>query len=71
MEERDTGNKWPDERNQYKGIVEWFSKGDDFLAVILKNRTQLIGFINKSKINDKIYNFGYVFHSEFPRNELT
>ena len=63
MEERDTGNKWPDERYQYKGIVSWFSKGDDFLAVILKSRTQLIGFINKSKIDDGIYNFGYVFHS--------
>ncbi|MHA2009753.1 MAG: GNAT family N-acetyltransferase [Promethearchaeota archaeon] len=65
MEERDTGNKWPDERDQYKGIVEWFSKGDEFLAVILKNKTQLIGFINKSKTDDRIYNFGYVFHSAY------
>ena len=65
MEERDTGNKWPDERNQYKGIIDWFSKGDDFLAVILKIESRLIGLISKPKIEDRIYNFGYVFHSAY------
>ena len=44
MEEQDTGSGWPDERNQYKGIVEWFSNGDDYIAVILKDKNQLIGF---------------------------
>ena len=65
MEEKDTGNRWPDERDQYKGIVEWFSNRDDYIAVIIKDKNQLIGFINKSVTRDKEFNFGYVFHSEF------
>lgn len=65
LEERDTGHRWPDAREEYKGIIEWFSKGDDFLAVVLNENTQVIGLIAKEKHKNESFGFGYVFHSDF------
>lgn len=40
---------WPNSLNEYKMIVEEWSKGDDHLAVVLKSNNKLIGFIVSQK----------------------
>lgn len=65
MEERDTGNKWPNEQKKYKEILEWFSQGDDYLAVVLKESNQVFGLIAKEKQEEGSFGFGYVFHSDY------
>ncbi len=58
---------WPNSQEEYKKIADWFAKGDDFVAVVLKTEKKLIGWIakarNKKKENE--FNFGYIFHSDF------
>lgn len=56
---------WPNNLEEYKGIVEGFAKGDDFLAVVLKENSKLIGLILKAKRDEEEYEFGYNFHSDF------
>ena len=58
---------WPNNPEEYKKIAEWFAKGDDFVAVVLKEEDKLIGWIAKGKIENKknAYNLGYIFHSPF------
>ena len=58
---------WPSNQEEYKGIAEWFVKGDDFAAILLKEEEKLIGWIAKGKIENKenAYNLGYIFHSSF------
>lgn len=56
---------WPTNLEEYKGIVENFAKSDDFLAVILKENKKLIGLIFKAQKEDKKFEFGYNFHSDF------
>ena len=61
----------PNNLEEYKGIVEWFARGDDFVAVILKEEKKLIGFISKGKKEEKKkeFDFGYIFHSDFHGKE--
>lgn len=56
---------WPDSPEVYKGIVESWSKNDDFLAVVLKENHKLIGFISLPKKEEGIFDFGFVFHPEY------
>lgn len=56
---------WPNNLEEYKGIVERFAKGDDFLAVVLKENSKLIGLVVKTKKKEKHYEFGYNFHDDF------
>ena len=58
---------WPSNLEEYKGIAELFAKGDDFVAVILKEEEKLIGWIAKGKLENKYnaYNLGYIFHTPF------
>jgi len=58
---------WPSSIEDYKGIAEWFAKGDSFVAVILRNEMKLIGWIAKprSEKEENEYNFGYIFHSNY------
>lgn len=56
---------WPSNLEEYKGIVENFVKGDDFLAVILKEEQKLIGLVVKTKKDDEEYEFGYNFHFNY------
>ena len=44
---------WPSNQEEYKGIAEWFVKGDDFAAILLKEEEKLIGWIAKGKIENK------------------
>ncbi len=56
---------WSDELEEYKEIVERFSKEDDFVAVILKENMKLIGLIFKPKKKDDEFEFGFNFHCDF------
>ena len=56
---------WPDSPDVYKGIVESWSKTDDFLAVVLKKNHKLIGFISLPKKEKEIFDFGFVFHPDY------
>lgn len=57
---------WPNNLEKYKGKEEWFAKGDEFVAVVLKEK-KLIGFISKGKKEGKVkeFDFGYIFQSNF------
>ncbi|MBY8984097.1 MAG: GNAT family N-acetyltransferase [Candidatus Lokiarchaeota archaeon] len=56
---------WPESPEAYKGIVNSWSKGNDFLAVILKGNNKLIGFISLPKRGNAEFDFGFVFHPDF------
>ncbi len=56
---------WPSNLEEYKSIVQNFSEGDDFVAVILKEPKKLIGLIFKAKKEDGRFEFGFNFHSDF------
>ncbi|MCE7741827.1 MAG: GNAT family N-acetyltransferase, partial [Candidatus Heimdallarchaeota archaeon] len=56
---------WPNNLEEYKSIVKNFSEGDDFVAVILKEEKKLIGLIFKAKKEEKRFEFGFNFHSDF------
>ena len=56
---------WPNDLEEYKGMVEDFAKGDDFLAVILKENMKLIGLIFKGKKEENTFEFGFNFHSDY------
>jgi RimJ/RimL family protein N-acetyltransferase len=56
---------WPTSAQEVKGMVEWFAKGDDYLAVCLKATGKLIGLIAIERRKDQegaVHNLGYVFH---------
>jgi RimJ/RimL family protein N-acetyltransferase len=57
--------QWPTSTEEVKGMVEWFAKGDDYLAVCLKATGKLIGLIAIERRKDQegpVHNLGYVFH---------
>ena len=56
---------WPTSTEEVKGMVEWFSKGADYLAVCLKATGKLIGLVAIERRKDQegaVHNLGYVFH---------
>ena len=56
---------WPDNQEDYMGIAEGFAKGDDFLAVVLKENSKLIGLIFKGDKGNGKYEFGFNFHYNY------
>ena len=61
---------WPNDLEEYKGMVEDFAKGDDFLAVILKENMKLIGLIFKGKKEENTFEFGFNFQRGTPQQSL-
>lgn len=60
--------QWPTSPEEIRRITEWFASGDHFLAVCLKDTSQLIGFValNPGEGEDsQEYNIGYVFHFNY------
>jgi ribosomal-protein-alanine N-acetyltransferase len=56
---------WPTATEELKGIAEWFSGGDEYLAVYLKPTDRLIGLIainRRGEQEGRMYNLGYIFH---------
>jgi RimJ/RimL family protein N-acetyltransferase len=62
---------WPDSPDQYETIADRWSKSDDFLAVVLKENQQLIGFIALPRKQNAEYGFGFVFHPAFHSRDYT
>ena len=56
---------WSNNLEEYKGTVEEFAKRDEFLAVVLKENSKLIGLIFKAKKEEEEYEFGFNFNSNF------
>jgi len=58
---------WPTSPEEIKRITEWFASGDSYLAVCLKATSRLIGFValNREQGDDRAFNLGYVFHSDY------
>ncbi len=57
--------QFPTLDKEVKGIVEWFSKGDNFLAVCELAHNKVIGYISLNGENDKEKDLGYCFSSVY------
>ena len=62
-------HQWPQTAEEIKGVVNWFGRGDSFVAIELKLEKKVIGFISlihNDKIKDeKVHSFGYVFNFNY------
>ena len=59
---------WPVSPEEIKGVVEWFTSGDSYLAVCLKDTYRFIGFVAlnpEQKEDCQELNLGYIFNSNF------
>ena len=56
---------WPDDLEVYKGMVQDLAKSDDFLAVVLKETKKLVGLIYKAAKENKKYEFGFNFNTDY------
>lgn len=56
-------HQFPTSENEIKGITEWFSKGDNFLAVCELACNKVIGYISLNGEIDKEKDLGYCFSS--------
>jgi [ribosomal protein S5]-alanine N-acetyltransferase len=56
---------WPTSEEEVQGMATWFSGGDSYLAVWLKETRKLIGLIaieRREGQEQRVHNLGYVFH---------
>jgi RimJ/RimL family protein N-acetyltransferase len=59
-------HKWPTDEQGVRGMANWFSKGERFVAVCLKSTGKLIGMISINPKEPGVeYGFGYVFHADY------
>ena len=59
---------WPTTPEDIQGVTHWFSSGDQYHAVCLKEGGQLIGFVAlnpESEADNRVFNLGYVFDADF------
>jgi RimJ/RimL family protein N-acetyltransferase len=59
---------WPTSEAEVKGMAEWFTSGDGYLAVCLKSTGALIGLLNihhRDKLEGRVHGLGYVFHPDY------
>lgn len=55
---------WPTDSEKIKEICNWFSQGDEFLAVRIKEGNLLVGFVSLNNTDiPKEKNLGYCLHS--------
>lgn len=55
---------WPTDSEKIKEICNWFSQGDEFLAVRIKVENLLVGFVSLNNTDvPKVKNLGYCLHS--------
>lgn len=60
--------KWPTDEEGVRGMANWFSEGERFVAVCLKDTGKLIGMISVNPNQEGIeYGLGYVFHTDYQR----
>lgn len=61
-------HQWPTSEEEIKKITEWFASGDGYLAVILKDEGQFVGFVSLSRGRNQDtgeMNLGYVFNFDY------
>ncbi len=60
-------HEWPTDAEEIQGAAEWFAGGDDYLAVCLKAKGKLIGFIalKPNEEEDGEFSLGYVFNPDY------
>ena len=61
-------HRWPTAESEVKGMAEWFSRGDGFLAACLKQTGKLIGLLVLNRELERegvVYNLGYVFNFDY------
>jgi [ribosomal protein S5]-alanine N-acetyltransferase len=61
-------HQWPTAKEEIRKVTEWFAGGDSFLAVCLKDTSQLIGFVSlnaEEGDGQRQFNVGYVFNHDF------
>jgi [ribosomal protein S5]-alanine N-acetyltransferase len=59
---------WPTSEEEIKALTEWFSEGDDFLAVTLKPTGDFIGFValhEEDGGNQRSFGLGYRFDFDY------
>ncbi len=59
---------WPTDVEEIQKVAEWFSNGDQFLAVCIKESASLIGLISLNAGDDadtKEYGLGYIFNFDY------
>ena len=59
---------WPTQEEEVKGMAEWLSGEEGFLAVCLKETGRLIGLLNihrKQEEDGRVHGLGYVFHPDY------
>ena len=59
---------WPTSEEEVQGMATWFSGGDSYLAVWLKEIRKLIGLIaieQREGQEQRLHNLGYVFHPSY------
>ena len=59
---------WPTSEEEVQGMATWFSGGDSYLAVWLKEIRKLIGLIaieRREGQEQRLHNLGYVFHPSY------
>jgi [ribosomal protein S5]-alanine N-acetyltransferase len=60
--------QWPTSHEELRKVVEWFARGDAYLAVCLREGKQLIGFVcmnAEGTVGTRQYNLGYIFDPSF------
>ena len=61
-------DRWPTSEEEIQGIAKWFSEGDAYLAVCLRDTGKVIGFVALNERNEgdgPARNLGYVFNSDY------
>lgn len=60
-------HQWPTDEDKLQGVCQWFSEGDRFFAVCLKQSPTLIGFVSlgPSQDDSAAFDFGYVFNFDY------
>jgi RimJ/RimL family protein N-acetyltransferase len=56
---------FPTGEREVKEITNWFSQGDNFLAVYEKAEKKIIGYIAINSERQSEYNLGYCLHSDY------
>lgn len=67
-EEAKFESPWPTSEEEVQGMATWFSGGDSYLAVWLKETRKLIGLIaieQREGQEQRLHNLGYVFHPSY------
>lgn len=57
-------DSWPTGDEDIRGIVSWFSSGDSYLAVCIKDGGEIIGLVAVERREDckgRVHNLGYIF----------